>query len=57
MIFTKEQEASFTEASKPLIKWLNENAPHPHVEVTVTTTDAEYKEASCLVKTFEFLKD
>lgn len=57
MIFTKEQKESFEEASKPLIKWLNENSPHPHVEVTVTQTDAEYKEGSCRIKTMEFIKD
>lgn len=56
MIFTEQQRAEFLEAAKPMIKWLNENAPHPHCEVTVTTTDAEYKESSCMVKTEEFLK-
>jgi len=57
MIFTKEQQASFTEASKPLIKWLNENAPHSQVEVTVTKMRAEYKEVSYRVLIFDFVKD
>lgn len=57
MIFTEKQKKDFTEAARPLIQWLNENSPHPHVEVTVTQTDAEYKEASCRIKTLEFVKD
>ena len=57
MILNEKQREELLEASKPLMKWLNENAPHPHVEVTVSQTDAEYKEASCKVMTFEFVKD
>lgn len=57
MIFTEEQRESFTDASKPLIKWLNENSPSPHVEVTVTQTEAEYKEGKCRISTMEFVKD
>lgn len=57
MVFTDQQKEDFLKASKPLIEWLNENAPHPHCEVTVTQLEAEYKEMSCRVKTTEFLKD
>jgi len=57
MNFTKEKREEFLNVCKPLIKWLNENAPHPHVEVTVNTTEAEYKEIPCMVGTMEFVKD
>ena len=39
MVLTREQIASLTAASRPLIEWLNENC-HPHCEVNVTTTGA-----------------
>ena len=57
MIFSDKQREDFLEAAKAMMKWLNENAPHPHCEVTIDQTDAEYKEGSCRVKTYEFVKD
>lgn len=56
MILTKEQIKELEEASKPLMKFLAENF-HPHVKVIVDSTDAEFLEASCRVKTLEFIKD
>ena len=57
MILTKQQREEFKEAAKPLIKWLNENAPHPHVKVIVEVDRAEYVEESCAIKCEEFIKD
>ena len=52
----KEYQKSFEEASKPLIKWINENC-HPHVYVIVEPTRAELVEGQMNFKTEEFLKD
>lgn len=38
-----ELRASFTEAARPLMKWLNENV-HPHHQAVVTGTCAELTE-------------
>ena len=56
MILTKKQIKEFEEASKPLIKFLNDNC-HPHVAVIVTSTDAEILEGSASIKCEEFIKD
>jgi len=57
MVFTKKQLEELLEASKPLVKWLNDNIPHPHVEVTVSKVGAEVKESLVSVVTHEFVKD
>lgn len=55
MILNDEQIEQLLEAAKPLIKYLNEF--HPHVQVVVDSTSAEFFEASARVVTDEFLKD
>ncbi len=49
-------QKSFEEASKPLIKWMNENG-HPHMYVIVDPTGAELVEGLGNFRTDEFLKD
>lgn len=56
MILSEEQVKAFHEAAKPLIKYLSENH-HPHVSVTVTSTDAELFESSASVRDESFLVD
>ena len=56
MTLTKEQQESFHEAVKPVIKWLNENC-HPHVSIYVDPTGAELSEGISSIVTKEFLKD
>ena len=56
MILSQEQYASFQEAAKPLIRWLNENC-HPHVHVVVDSTRAELSEGVASLVTEEFLRD
>ena len=51
-----ERLQSFTEAAKPLIKWLNDNG-HPHMTILVTTTHAELLEGVVVINTDEFVKD
>ncbi|EMI5415071.1 TPA: hypothetical protein MCG37_004303 [Klebsiella pneumoniae] len=48
--------ASFEEAAKPLIKWLNENA-NPHASVTVDCTSAQLLTGEIGIHTEEFIKD
>lgn len=57
MVLTDEQLKTFEEAAKPLIKWLNENSAHPHVNVIVSNTDAELLEGSARVECLEYLRD
>ena len=49
-------QASFEAASKPLIKWLNENA-NPHASVIVDCTQAVLLTGEISFITKEFLKD
>lgn len=56
MILTAEQTASLLEASKPLIKWLNDNC-HPHCAALVENDRATLVEGVASVKTEEFVKD
>jgi len=51
-----ERLQSFTEATKPLIKWLNDNG-HPHMTIIVSTTHAELLEGVVAINTHEFVKD
>lgn len=53
---TKEQQKSFEEAARPLIKWLNENS-HPHACVLVDTMMAELLSGEMVFKTEEYLSD
>ncbi|EOY9167679.1 TPA: hypothetical protein ACX3KH_005615 [Raoultella ornithinolytica] len=48
--------ASFEEAAKPLIKWLNENA-NPHASAIVDVTNATLFTGEISVHTEEFIKD
>jgi len=54
MSITIEKAAEMLEASKPLIKWLNENC-HPHVKAIVTSVDIELMEGMACEKTHEFV--
>jgi len=56
MILTKQQIEEFETASKPLIKWLNDNC-HPHVTAIVTPSSTEILESSAYVLNDEFFKD
>lgn len=56
MILTKEQIADFEAASKPLIKWLNENC-NPHTTVIVTPSSSEVMSGSAAIRCEEFIKD
>ena len=53
---TDEQAQSFEEATKPLIKWLNDNT-NPHAKVIVETDGAELVSGERSFKTTEFIKD
>lgn len=53
---TKEQTQSFEQASKPLVKWLNENC-NPHSKVIVVTNGAELVSGEHIAKIEEFIKD
>ena len=54
---TEEQQKSFVEASRPLIKWLAENL-HPHYMAIVTPTSAELLEGVCSTgQTFDYVRD
>lgn len=55
-MITEEQKNQFEDASKPLVKWLNENC-HPHTTIVVTQTGSELLEGLLNFKTEEFLKD
>jgi len=55
-MITKKQMDELLEASKPLIKWLNNNC-HPHCSVIVDCSTAELVEGLAMVKTEEFIKD
>lgn len=55
MILNKKQQDELLEASKPLIKWINENC-HPHCEATVTSTSVELMEGIAGHHTDEFVK-
>ena len=52
----KEEGASFDDAVKPLIKWLNDNA-NPHSVVVVDTDSAVLYTGERSLVTDEFIKD
>lgn len=56
MKLNEHQIRELEEASKPLIKWMNENC-HPHAKVIVETTGAELVEGIARIKNLEFVKD
>lgn len=45
MILTEEQRAKFVEVTRPVMEFLN--GFHPHVEITITSTYAEFLEGVC----------
>lgn len=54
---TKDEQKSFEEAARPLVKWLCENV-HPHHCVVVTPTTAELLEGQCSTgEITEYLRD
>ena len=57
MILTKEQIEKLKEVTKPLMKFLNDENFHPHIQVVVDMNSAEFFEESCMIKNDEFLKD
>jgi len=56
MILDIEKQKEFTEAARPLIKWLNENC-HPHVTAVITTDRAELSEGVYSVPIKDYIKD
>ena len=56
MTLNKEQLSELLEASKPLIKWLNENC-HPHCSAIVGSIGVRLVEGISSQTTFEFVKD
>lgn len=56
MILSKQQMMEFEAASKPLIKWLNENC-HPHVTVIIDCGSANLSEGICRVVVKDYIKD
>ena len=56
MIITIEQTEKLLEASKPLIKWLNNNC-HPHCSAVVERGSVELHESNARMLTEEFIKD
>lgn len=51
-----EAKASFEDAAKPLIKWLNENT-NPHIKVIVDCDSAELFSGEMRFVTTEFILD
>jgi hypothetical protein len=56
MILTEGQQKEFEDVTRPVIEWLNNNC-HPHVNVIVCTTRAEFLEGIAGFTTFDYLKD
>jgi hypothetical protein len=56
MILTSNQTEEFEAATRPLIKWLNDNA-HPHTVVHVSTNRAELFEGVCCRNVDDYIKD
>lgn len=56
MILTKEQIASFQEAAKPMIKWINDNCS-PHTLVNIDCNSAEVLSSAATIHTDEFIND
>ena len=53
----KDKMISFTDAARPLIKWLCENE-HPHVTAIITPTSCELLEGKCAnPKIFDYVRD
>ena len=53
----REEQKSFEEAARPLIKWLCENV-HPHHSVIVTPTGAELLQSQCSTgQILDYVKD
>ncbi len=50
------KQDEFEVATRPLIKWLNENC-HPHVAVIVENDGAQLFEGVCSFRTQDFIKD
>ncbi|WP_377153282.1 hypothetical protein ACFJIX_17840 [Roseateles sp. UC29_93] len=50
------EPATFENAIRPAIKWLNDNC-NPHAAVIVTNTDAELMTGDLYFKTEDYLKD
>lgn len=55
MILNQEQIAAMAEAAKPLMKFLS--GFHPHVQIVVTSSSAEFLEGIAMEKNDGFLKD
>ena len=56
MTLNRGQIKEMLEASKPLIKWMNDNL-HPHCTVLVDNGKAELMEGIATCRTDEFIKD
>jgi len=56
MILNKQQRIEFEEASRPLIKWLNENC-HPHVIAIIEPNRAQLTESINSVPINDYIQD
>ncbi len=56
MILSKEQVKEFEEASRPLIKWLNDNCD-PHTKAIIDCGRAELLEGVCSIPIEDYIKD
>ena len=54
MTITQKQQAEMLEAARPLIKWMNENTPHPTVRPSSSLTGSSF-EATAMMTTDEFI--
>lgn len=56
MNLNEEQQKTFEQSARPLIKWINENC-HPMVTVVVDGSSAELSENICCIVTTDYVKD
>ena len=55
---TDKKMEDFEKATRPLIKWLNDNCPNPHTSIIITPTNAELVEGIMSTgKILDYLKD
>lgn len=55
MTLTKEQQQELLEASRPLLKWINDNC-HPHCTINITQDTVELVETVSRVPCSEYVK-
>jgi len=55
MILNKEKIKEFEQASRPLIKWLNDNCD-PHTYATIDSASAYLFEGVCRITVLDYVK-